>query len=615
MQFTHPTTSPVGIPCPKEETWKQKAPALALWSTIYTLVSWLTSAAFLGDTRAYTSSILDFNRGQIQPFWQDNALWEFGHLLWRPAGWVVFRAAYPMTSMLVGTDPRHNIVISLFALNWIAGLICLLLLRSMLRALAIPSWTVNLVSLAFLFSQTILNFSHTGTPYIPGLMFLFLSVYELSSDSFSRSGMWLAMIVAGAGFAAAVCLWCLYVLAFPVVALAPFLSGTGSAKSRLRLGVLTCAVAGLLTICAYGLVLAHLHLYRWHDIHAWISASSHGVDNIKGLPRTVFGFARSFINMGRDGVFFKRFLYHDRYNPVSFVSLLRVSLGKFLLFYALLILVLMVLLRSHNYKLLAVLAISAIPVMGFALFWQGGDMERYLPLYPVLFVVLALSLSARPSPGWYKAFATLLVAVMIVNNGHALWKSRVEHNKQVEEDRIGILQPVLKPGSQVILLDHELEEVANDPERSSMRQDVLRTYTIVVVGSMHVLRWRQDFASVARSAWDHQGDVWISNKILNPRPAPDLNWVEGDDRRISWDDVHQFFARVEIGPSVGGADGFALMPASPRNIAFFQGLSGESAETQPLDFNFVSSNFSMRILPSARGHEQFSLPMVTFLVR
>ena len=61
------------------------------------------------------------------------------------------------------------------------------------------------------------------------------------------------------------------------------------------------------------------------------------IGGVGGPAPLIFGFARSFINMGDDGILFKRFLLHDPYNPVSLFDLLRLSLFKYLLFYAFLV--------------------------------------------------------------------------------------------------------------------------------------------------------------------------------------------------------------------------------------------------------------------------------------
>src|SRR5262249_4514379 len=143
----------------------------------------------------------------------------------------------------------------------------------------------------------------------------------------------------------------------------------------------------------YGSAAALQGIYTPHGFIQWMSASSHGITT-GGFTRMVFGFARSFVNMGNDGVMFKRFLLHDPFNPVSLLDLVRVSLGKFLLFYLVLAILLVALLRTaQGRRFLAFLSLTALPVVTFAGFWQGGDMERYFPLYPAIFLSLAYALS------------------------------------------------------------------------------------------------------------------------------------------------------------------------------------------------------------------------------
>ncbi len=560
-------------PHPDTSLWTQRVSvSLILWVIIYILATSFTRAAFFGDTRAYTSSILDFTRGETYHFWEDNAFWEFGHLLWRPAGWLAFRISQPVTSRFVGSEPRANIAISLFALNWIAGLLSVVVLNVILRKLGTRPGPANLVTLAFLFSQAFLNFAQTGLAYIPGLLLLLLSLNVLITGSSGPFSIWLTTLTAGIAFAGAVCLWFLYVLATPAVAVAPFVFSSPATKNRMRLGLQTCIVAGLLTICTYASVLSHLHLYHWRDLHTWIAASSHGVDNIRGLSRMMFGFARSFINMGADGVLYKRFLLHDPYNPVSFAQLFRLSLGKFLLFYSFLICVLVVLLRSQNRNLLVGLELSAIPVMGFALFWQGGDMERYLPLYPPLFITLSIAVGGNRPPRWFKSFVLIFVTFVVVNNSFALSKLHLDHRRQLEVNRIAPLQPMLTPGSQVVVLDQELANLGSDPLHSSVQEEYLPSYTLFVPGTSGVLTWRQDLATMALSVWEKGGNILISHSVLDSRPAVNLHWAEGDDRRISWHDVHGFFSQLEIGESIGGPDGFELIPASSNNRTFLQAV-------------------------------------------
>src|SRR5262249_38651283 len=134
------------------------------------------------------------------------------------------------------------------------------------------------------------------------------------------------------------------------------------------------------------------------DFRHWMQETTGQSAQDKGLVRTIFGFARSFIFMGNDGMRFKRYLIHDPYNPVTKLELLRLSLWKFLLFYTFLGAILLNLLRSGvGRRVLALFLATAVPVIGLAVYWQGGDVERYLALYPVLFLALGVSLDPARS--------------------------------------------------------------------------------------------------------------------------------------------------------------------------------------------------------------------------
>ena len=52
---------------------------------------------------------------------------------------------------------------------------------------------------------------------------------------------------------------------------------------------------------------------------------------------------------------------------------------------------------------------------------------------------------------------------------------------------------------------------------------------------------------------------------MSARPQAHWNWVEGDDKRVSWTDVYSFFIGFELGESVGGDDGFVRLLPSERN--------------------------------------------------
>ena len=242
--------------------------------------------------------------------------------------------------------------------------------------------TADICTLAFLCSNAFLNYIHAGSSYIPGLAFLLLRFsiclpYLLEA----QPSPWRPAWAAGA-LALAVFLWVPYIFAVPGALATPLFHRHDQRSSWVLAfrATIDCLIMGV--VC-YGLVLAWLGIFTPAGIFRWVTAEATAIGGTSGLTRAIFGLARSFINMGDDGVLFKRFLLHDPYNPVSFFELLRASLLKLFLFYGFLMVVVTQLLRAANRRSLWLSLLVAAPVFGFAILWFGGDMERYLALYPV----------------------------------------------------------------------------------------------------------------------------------------------------------------------------------------------------------------------------------------
>ena len=65
-------------------------------SGVYVFSTWLTRPFLQGDTSDYAASIVAQMRGGYYEFW------EFGHLLWRPLGWLAFRVSNSFLARFVG---------------------------------------------------------------------------------------------------------------------------------------------------------------------------------------------------------------------------------------------------------------------------------------------------------------------------------------------------------------------------------------------------------------------------------------------------------------------------------------------------------------------------------
>lgn len=531
------------------------APALA----IYLGATFFTDAFFMGDTVHYADMIEDSTALVLS---------DFGHLLWLLLG----RLLSDFSRLF---DGRADTISVLSAVCWAAGLGAALLMYDLAFRAARRMWAAGLVAAAFVFSQGFLNFAQTGCAYVPGLFLLLLGL-RLSfgaEDKSAHSGA--DGIGAGLAFAGAVAVWFPYVLAIPGT-LAATLILSGWSPWRFRAAARAAVVFAAALALFYGAAAAAQGIHGPAGFLQWMSASSHGITT-GGFSRMVFGFARSFINLGGDGVVFKRFLLRDPYNPVSFLELLRLNLGKFLLFYVFLGVVLSALAFSpKGRRYLVFLAACALPVLAFAARWQGGDMERYFPFYPAFFLALAAVLAEGPWVILCRSAAVVWLVAAVTMNAGAMAKTTLNNQQERVVARIGPIERAWKPHSRiatVLIQDEVFAFHWNFPFHPVNRTGVLArrpgvippVLDIVDRGGEQTPLWRRTFAREAFSVWSAGGDLWVSRQAFAPRPRADSAWVEGDDPQVGWRDVYGFFSRLETGKSVGGEDGFFLLPPSPKN--------------------------------------------------
>ena len=210
------------------------------------------------------------------------------------------------------------------------------------------------------------------------------------------------------------------------------------------------------------------------------------------------------------------------------------------------------------------LAVAAVPILGFAIAWQGGDLERYLPFYPFLFLALAWAV-AQPGRFLARSLALGFFVVVVIEDGRAMARPVLEHRRQELARRVAELREKWRPGSEAIIMRDEVEHYERDyPLDTGSRGYHLRL--AAVPGLADSDRWRQAAATTILATWQKGGDVWVSKRLMRPTPDAAWTWVEGDDPNLAWADVHRFFD-LEVGASIGGEDGFVLLAPSPANVA------------------------------------------------
>jgi hypothetical protein len=530
---------------------------------VYVLATLITDAYFMGDTWIYVNEIA--RAGSLGA-----TFWDFGHPLWRPIGWLVWQ---PVSRLAVRGEPHASVTLTLFALNWIAGLVGVLIVYSIASKFCKNRWLIYAVPCVFLFSNAILNYSQTGQPYMPGITLLFLGLHLLLKEEGTSGHVGLSAVWAGGSLALAVCQWLPLILSLPAVLLSPLLM-FGFSKTRLRLIIHTVIVISVVIGAVYLLMILNLRIHDIDGLKAWIGSSSHGVmpdPPLKAIQRMFFALARNLINMGNDGRLFKRYIVHDPFSPVSVYDLFRFSLWKLGLFYIFLSSLLFSLLLSRTGKrMLFLLFFNALPVLIFAVFlFESGSIDRYLPIFPMLFLGLAVSLdNVNRLRSWHGAIVLIFLAAVIVSNVPAM-STRVLHQEQESVAiRLRDLVPLLNRNSRVVVVNQQDEAYAfnqNFPFNPINRSGNFDADILVDPGTTQISRWQQIFASKTLTLWDKGGDVWITKRVLAPRPVSEWNWVEGDDPRVSWSDIHDLFSKFEMGQSIGGEDGFVLVLPSTSN--------------------------------------------------
>ena len=523
---------------------------------IYLLATWLTAPLNIGDTPVYVDAILRVVNGGSTRFWDQGgflSFWEFGHLLWRPLGWVCYKVLHPFFA----GDLRAGVTRALLVLNWLFGLLAVFSLQGLVRQITDKPWAGLIVTTGLIFSNAFLNYAQSGCSYVPGLALLMFGFYLLvvASAELSR---W-KPIAAGIALAGAVGMWFPYSCAVPAALVAPlFLFGISRVDVRTVItATLACALVGILM---YGAAIAALGLGSVAEIRQWARSSSHEVTENRGVARVLFGIPRSLINMGTDSVYFKRFLKKDPYNPVGLVDLARRSLWKIAYAY-LFLLALVAAMFTARRRLFWLFVVGAVPVIGFAWLFAGGVLERYFPLFPLIFLAAAFCVSQKT---WWRYVALSFLLVACVVNGVALSNRFVDREQEATLARVRDLFPLVHENTRIYVPPQD--QLWGGAGRLQFEQQTnFHVDPVAILGTAQVPQWKSDFARTTLMAWNQQNDVWVAKRFLSSAPRAEWNWTEGEDTRITWTEMRDFFARFEVDDQVGGDDGFVRLSPSDFN--------------------------------------------------
>lgn len=520
----------------------------------------LTDAIFWADAADYVDSVVAFEQGKNYNFW------EFGHLFWRPLGWFAWSRAFAAADFSLW---RGEINSTFQWLSYAAGFAATLALAATLKRLKFSALTIGIVAAAFVFSHAFLNFSQTGTSYVAALALYTLGLFFSLRDA--DEGDFVNPIASGIFLALALAFWMPFLWTIPAAVIAPLLL-YGFERRRFREAAIRFTTFSLAAAAAYGIVLAILGIHNFAELKAWVSDASHG-NETRGAARMIFGLARSFVNMGSDGILFKRFLLKDEFNPVSLAALVGASLWKFALFYSLVGAILFSLWRgAGGRRFLLLLACAALPILIFATLFDGGAVERYLPLYPIAFVALAAALENKERKILHYAMFVVLAIFAVVNFGAlSVWTVAEQQNKLAA--RLAPLEARTTAKDKIYVVNWTDELInfnRSFPFNPTNLRGDFQLSAVVTPGAAQTAEWREDFAARSFLAWENGGSVWLSNRAFSPQPKADWNWAEGDDKNVRWREFPEFFDRLERGERLGDENGFTLILPTEANKNFLR---------------------------------------------
>jgi hypothetical protein len=534
---------------------------------LFSAILGATRTAIWADTPVYAADIAD-HLGK-SPFGPGNSLWEFGHLLWRPLGWVLTSVAAPLLSEVTDWTPPMEAVFVLITVSVVCSIVTVVVWYLLVSDITQSRPTAFLVTIAMACSNGFLFYACSGPSYVTGVMCLTISVFFLYKGRIAPAAFC---------FALSALFWLPYILAGPallVIALRParwsvrlqdFLRSIQPAQ-----GARFAAISAACILTVYGLALGARQISSVEQAKEWYSEANHGWSQSIRVVRIATGLPRSLLSLGRDGMLYKRFLIRDPYAPVALRDLVKASLWKIAAFFLFAICFFYELLRRHvsALPLLIFLAVGG-PVMVFAVYlFEPGSPERYLPMLPFLVMTAGWILrdcarARRPTQIVVASFLLCIVA----NNTYAVAAPSTTAEDQKTRTRIAGLRDRLNGGGVAVIAtysDSIAEFVGRSPFSKLNRPEPFPLYDVIEPATLRVLMWREECANKVLTVWGRGGEVWISKRLLSARPRPDWYWVEGDDPRITWPELPRFFSSLQTDGDINGEDGFLRLARNDAN--------------------------------------------------
>jgi hypothetical protein len=490
----------------------------------------LSQGARFGDAPVYARQI------------RLGALFEPGHLLWRPLGYVIGHA--------LGTlDTQSSTLWTLQGLCLAASITGLVAIYRLCRRVAPPGIALFVSGFAAV-SNGYWLYAFSGCSYTCGVLFQALSLnYAIKEREATRG--WTNAIASGSFGGLAASAWATNVIVAPAVLVA-LITTAGGPRMRIRQFLKeTCVFAlGYFATFVVPVALAYLSGASQARVGPssagigfaqWLSSARHGVPTHFGLAqvfRAALGWAQSVISLSDLG--YRLRLWYTGEGPFA-VGLWGLAL---LGFYAGVLLLAVALLqgrsrldaRSRSLIYAALLAIGLNLAFGAA--WQGTDLERYMPSLPFQMLLLAVALNVlweRTGRARFVSLAFVAILVLVTVNWQGTFKPVLDANSY-RNVWIRAIREHASRGDLVLLLGQQKTLIVaphdvNFPWVDEISVEILQGGTA----------WRSVATNAIHTTQSRGGRVFLGDSLFWLDSAPRDGWSFKENPLPSPRDIHDAF--------------------------------------------------------------------------
>lgn len=543
---------------------------LAATLAAYILLLLLTRPSDYVDSLNYAKNVADQYHQHLVG--TNNPFFDFGHVLWKPLVYLVWR---PLRGLLLTKFHGDDILAAAsveIALNITGGLLGAVFLFLLIARTTRSSISAGIATIGYLTANGVLFYAQNGMSYVPGIACQIVAIYLLQ-DSLSEGRFTFSRgVISGLFLGLSIVIWFPYVLAAGGIFCYALLSqdaedGPSVLRRAAGLAGLVAGTAAI-TMLVYGSVIVMARFTSVDAVMGWISRSRYGKLPDRGLLRMLGGIPRGLLSLGDLDLAIKRMLFE--HHSLRLMTLVQVGVWKTALVYLVLATAAVTLFRSTwGRRLLVALAAIAIPLAIFGAFlFEATPPERYLAAFPLLFLAFGRILADRQSHLFPRLLLGLFFVCMLATNAGGLSRFGSDSGIEAARARVeAVNQRIVLPQDRVVLLTYgdETYHLIQAEPFDALSRNRYCYYVGLPWGAEHKERWRIDFANSTARTWSGGGHVWLSLRFVAASPDPAWGWVEGDLEGIRWQDVGEFFRKLELINPCGGTDGFAEVARTSRN--------------------------------------------------